>query len=510
MKYNGITIHSPYAPERAASRYVDSLNIKKGCYLFLLTGPGGEYLKKYLMDRYPGSLVVSVYYNKIFYDKAKDKKLSWYVGSNTSLKSFLGSSIPDFMIPVLRLIVWKPCSKAFPEIHQLVADTIFSFMEERNGSVVTTVNFSRKWIRNLYLNLKYINTFINPDSFKISKPVLITAAGPSLSKMLPLIKEHRELFFITALPSSLHALEYYSIYPDLIVNTDPGFWNRFHFRQDFIRGIPFAMPLTATHLKVDGPVLLINQNSELEKWVSSFISIPSVKLFETGTVAATALVLSLKLGSPSVFVAGLDLAFNDVHSHVSPHTFDNYFKCRESRVHPYLDILYSHKIDSQHQGSNRAYQTYANWFNNVRISNNIYRVNPSSSTLNFFHSVKGSEIIQLVTGNIRADSTEFFFSSVAKPKSFDLIDSSLHAIIKKLQIVKREIPEITGFQDLVRFLTRDESLTGLFYLFSLQEIIICVKKLSSGESCTVDDLYPIITTAEEIVRGTFEHNAETE
>lgn len=510
MKYNGITIHSPYAPEREASRYVDSLNIKKGCYLFLLTGPGGEYLKNDLMDRYPGSLAVSVYYNKMFYDKAKDKKLSWYYGSNTSLKSFLGISIPDFMLPVLRLIVWKPCAKAFPEIHKMVSDTIFSFMEERNGSVVTTVNFSRKWLRNLYLNLKYINTFINPDSFKISKPVLITAAGPSLSKLLPRIKDYREFFFITALPSSLHALEYHSIYPDLIVNTDPGLWNRFHFRQEFIRGIPFAMPLTATHIKGGGPVLLINQNSELEKWVSSFISIPSVNLFETGTVAATALVLSLKLGSHSVFIAGLDLAFCDVHSHVSPHTFDNYFKSQESRVHPYLDILYSRKIDSQLQGSNRAYQTYANWFNNVRISNNIYRVNPSSSKLNFFHSVNGNEIIQMAAGNIPAESTEFSFSSIANPKSFDLIDSSLYAIIEKLQIVKRDIPEVTGFRGLFRFLARYESLTGLFYLFSLQGIIICVKKLSSGESCTVDDLYPIITTAEETVRGTFEHNAETE
>ncbi len=510
MKYNGITIHSAYAPEREASRYVDSINIEKGRYLFLLTGPGGEYLKKELIHRYPGSIAVSIYYGKDFYDNAENKDLSWYYGSKTSLKSFLGLSIPDFMLPVLRLVEWKPCSKAFPGIHKKVSDIVFSFLEERNASVVTTVNFNRRWIRNSYLNLMHINTVINPESFKIKKPVLITAAGPSLSQMIPLIKEYRGYFFITALPSSLYALEHNSVYPDLIVNTDPGFWNKFHFRKDFIKGIPLAMPVTASHVRGTGPVLLINQNSELEEWMSAFIPYPSVDLFETGTVAATALFLSLKLTSNRVFIAGLDLAFSDVHSHVKPHTFEIYLKSRETRIHPCLDILYSRKIDSQFKGNNRAYQTYANWFNTVKISNKVFRVNPSTVKLKSFHSLSGNEVIRLVTGSKAAVSPGISFSFDTKPKSFNQVDTTLQVIIEKLVRLKKNLLEVSGFQDLFNFLAQDESLTGLFHIFSLKEIITCVKKLSSGVSCTADDLYPIIKTAEETVRGTLKSYAETE
>ncbi len=483
MKYNGITIHSNYAPEKEASRFVNRINIKKGRYLFLISGAGGGYLKKELLARYPGSIAVSIFYNPNSSEGVCEKTDSWVYGHNITLRSFLETAIPDFLIPVLRIIEWPPCAKAFPEEHKKVSEDIYSFLEERNGSIVTTVNFSKRWTKNTIINISLIKRCIDPLHFKTKKPVIVTAAGPSLSRTIPFLKRNRNIFFVVALPSSLEALKNAAVYPDLIVNTDPGFWNRYHFNHSFTKDIPVAMPLSASVHKNTGPVLLINQSTAFDKVYFSLSALPSINIPETGTVAGTALFLSLKISDQYVFIAGLDLEYQDVHSHVKPHSFEILLRYGETRTKPYLTTLYSRMISSRIKGNNRAYQTYANWFNKIDLGNRICRINPSGIKLNFFRSVSLSEV-QNIIGNLRENESSGTSSGRLELIPVNSMNTTVlfDSIFSRLTSLKDTITGINSFSQLSALINRDKQLSDFIKLLSLREILRCVKLLSSGES----------------------------
>lgn len=492
MKYNGVTIHSSYSPERDASRFVDNLNIKDGRYLFLISGAGAGFLYKELTRRYPDSIILSIFYNRELYTAGyPGLRNSWIFGSGVPLRSFLNSQIPDYMLPALRLIEWEPCARAFPYAHSTVSLGILSFIEERNASIVTTVNFSRRWFRNAILNIKDGFSFLDPSYFNIEKPVLITAAGPSLSHSFPLINKYRSRLFIAALPSSLKSLYHNSIKPDLIVNTDPGFWNRYHFAFDNIKDIPIAMPLTASFNRYKNPVFIINQDTVLEKILFDYFNFPFVLIPENGTVAVTAIRLALKLSKHPVFISGLDLDFDDIHEHVAPHSFTTLLRTGENRLFPYISILFDRKIKSLFKGSSRAYNTYANWLNNTDLGNRLYRINPSRVSLNNFIGVTDTQAGSIISG-ISVNS-----SSTPSEKKTEFNDPSsicklFKYIVSGIEELKKECHDIKSFRDLTAFLGGDSLYSSLLQIFSLDEIIKAVGKLSANINYSRNDIIALL------------------
>ncbi len=494
MKINGITIHSSYSPEKEADSFIKRLQLQKGSYVFLLLGAGAGYIEKALTYRFQESTIVKIFLCTELYNASEKKDLSWHPGSPTSLESFLSASIEDFMLPATRLIEWPPCRKAFEAEYWKVIHIIRKFFEERNASVVTTVNFGRKWLRNTILNSRLSDTFVS--DIKISKPVLITAAGPSLSDSINMIKENRSAFFILALPSSLKALIHHEIKPDLAVNTDPGFWNIYNLLPISESGIPIAMPLSASANRGSNPVLLIDQNTETDRFFIKKSGIPSVKIPENGTVAGTAVMLALTLTDMPVFIAGLDLEYEDIHEHVRPHAFEIIFQQASIRTNPLLNILFTRKAAFTSNNSTRAYRTYLQWFNSGLPSRDIYRINPSSSELKFFRNINETEAANKAgkyakTGN----SCGSELTTVHRGTS-ETVSEFIDYYTDRINILKKSSGDLTSFQDISVFLSTDAGLKELLIMCCMQDILKISSTISGNSIFRKNQLDTILEKAE--------------
>ncbi len=494
MKINGITIHSSYSPEKEASSFIKSLRIRDGRYVFLLLGAGAGYIEKTLADFFPGSVIIKIFLSTELYNTAEGKDLSWHPGSPVSLESFLSAAIEDFMLPAVRLIEWPPCGKAFAGEYEKAVRLIRRFIEERNASVVTTANFGRKWIRNTILNSLLTNTFVT--DIKISKPVLITAAGPSLSDSINMIRGNRNTFFILALPSSLEALMHHGIRPDLAVNTDPGFWNRYNLLPVSGSAIPVAMPLSASANRGRNPVLLIDQNTETDRFFITRSGIPSVRIPENGTVAGTAVMLALTLTDMPVFIAGLDLEYRDIHEHVRPHPFDRIFHQASCRTNPLLNILFTRKAGYASGSSTRAYRTYMQWFNSGSAPRKIYRINPSQSELKFFRGITGAEAAGEAEKYCKTDKPDGTEVTAVRRSTAESVPEFVSYYTDGIGRLKEAVRDLASFQDISDFMNTVGGLKEMLILCCIRDILKISSTVSGNGIFRKDQLHTILREAE--------------
>ncbi len=502
MKINGISIHSSYSPEKEAQKFLSRQGIAPGSYYFLIIGPGKGYLYKEIKNMFPGSIIVSLYLDKSIYSISDKMGYSWYYGSPTPLKLFLSEIIDDFALPIIRLIEWYPCIKAFPSNSKEVISGVQQFLIERNASIITTVNFGMRWLRNSFINFTNQSHFTYID--KIDKPVLIAASGPSLSYSLNLLMENRNRVFLIALPSSLHVLQHVNLKPDLIINTDPGFWNILHFMRYPYHDIPVAMPLTASFNKLQNPVFLINQNTYIEKILLQTLKIPSISLPSNGTVAGSALSLANKLTSFPVIFAGLDFSYDDIHEHVTPHTFDTLIETEQSRLSPLLSILYSRKIGNVLPGNirqNRAFNTYAAWFNHSGFSNKLYRLNPSETELSSFKNIDNNDFIKIINSPSKSLSiTGDKYKIYDKKELINAAADTIEFFINLLNETRRSVSGIKTIYDYYNFFNNNKIILELMELTSFQELLNGIIKVSSGKFFSKKEIELLFTKTERILR----------
>jgi hypothetical protein len=132
-------------------------------------------------------------------------------------------------------------------------------------------------------------------------------------------------------------------------------------------------------------VLVLNDGSLWQSMALHSVGIPSVLIPQRGTVSASALELALVLGNgaserggaskggvagSSIFLAGMDLAVQDIRSHARPYGFDYLFFGVASRLRPLYSQYFTRSRDMKAGGS---YDVYAAWFGN-RLSSLPQRV----------------------------------------------------------------------------------------------------------------------------------------
>ena len=492
MKKNGISIQSTYSPEREAERFILQQKIKQGKYLFLVIGAGQGFLISMLTRMYPGSKILSFYLDDDLLYGAGSPEKSWYPGFPFSLVRFLSNEIEDCFIPLLTLIQWDPCRKAYPDEFNAVMMAIGQYINERNASIVTTVNFGEIWIRNAFLNFLKTDHIVTLQN--INQPVVITAAGPTLTEALPSISTYRNNFFLLALPSSLMALQNSGIIPDLIVNTDPGFWNMYHFMRYPYKNVPVAMPLTGSIHKGANPVLLLNQRSVLEDSLCSTYTLPVINLPQNGTVAGTALFLASQITSAPVIFSGLDLSYDDINEHVTPHAFHTLLETRQYRLTPFLSLLFKRKFDQYNQ--KRAFHTYETWFNSTQFKKNIYRLNPSSIQLESFKNIDNKtfyRILQPFKINYQNHFTSFHYTLEFRKKTLKTV---LKHFLTEIQNKKHEITDFKTLDSFIFFLKSNPAVYELLELTEFQNLIQAIKTIASNDILRQKDITDIFLKLE--------------
>jgi hypothetical protein len=145
----------------------------------------------------------------------------------------------------------------------------------------------------------------------------------------------------------------------VIIATDGGNWALFHLFS-CVRNAPvnFALStIAATPSHVSNmPVLLIGDGSFWQKSVLESLDIPFLNLPQRGTVTASALDLAFALTSGAVFIAGMDLANDDIAAHARPYALD-FTSARETRFTPAYSETFARVM-----GANASMNIYAEWF----------------------------------------------------------------------------------------------------------------------------------------------------
>ncbi len=383
-------IHSAYNPLQECKRFIESLdiNVSNGSVIVVI-GAGLGYADLLLSQLYPQSRVISMHLNhalfksrvepgKIIAGEGMPENIScWHPESGISAEDFFYSVIQEEDISGLTVVEWPPSAASYTKQAGEVSEALASVLRRYSGNITTTAAFGQKWIKNTLRNFTEIDKMVSPVHISaqdaIQKaPVVIAASGPSLEDFIPVLKKIRKKVRLWALPSSMTALNNAGIIPEMVFATDPGYWARMHTRY-FPEEVPVAMPFSAAPLPSAGyTVLPILQEGPGESMLVNSVNRPCLPLPERGTVAATAVEAWKKTAGGPLILAGLDLAWQDIRSHVRPHTFETWNYRNESRLKPRLTSTWESAFQA-----GKALNTYADWFRQNLPEGRVYRFKPA-------------------------------------------------------------------------------------------------------------------------------------
>jgi hypothetical protein len=364
-------LHSRYQPQLEADRYIEALNPGHDIEYFILIEPGLGYLISSLRACRPDSKIVVLHADACFRETESryPDVPAWFPDSGMGVQEFLEVKIPEGAST--RIIEWRPSLNVYGDMCLKLVRESTDFIKRAEAGRRTGAAFGRRWVRNFFRNLALLDQVLQYRT--LDMPIVITGSGPSLEAALPEIRAAREGVFTLAASSSLPALAAGGITPDMTIATDGGGWALFHLHACFrmasaklVRPTKLAMPLCAAVPSQCAafPVLVLNDGSLWQSMALHSLGIPSVLVPQRGTVTASALELALALGTGNIFLAGMDLAVQDIKTHARPYGFDPLFSGTASRLRPLYSQYFMRSGDMKAGGS---HDVYAAWFGN-RIS----------------------------------------------------------------------------------------------------------------------------------------------
>jgi len=225
------------------------------------------------------------------------------------------------------------------EWYKAIDGRIAAWAMKDDVNTATHRRFGYRWMRNLSRNMSVIRDYPGvlhlKDLAASNIPVFLAAAGPSLDKIKPLLREIHERCIIVAVDTSLRFFVHNGIQPDFTVVMDPQFWNSRHLDR--------CDPNTAlvAETAVYPPVLRMQFKNKflcgsmfpLGEYIEKQVD-PKGTLAAGGSVATTAWDFARLLGAGEIWIAGLDLAFPDLKTHFKGARFETISNSASSRFSP--------------------------------------------------------------------------------------------------------------------------------------------------------------------------------
>ncbi|MDR2943143.1 MAG: DUF115 domain-containing protein [Treponema sp.] len=356
-------LHSRYNPQAEAERYIDSLNLNGNIECFILIEPGFGYLVSALQKKFKDSKIIVLHAD----DSFPPLNVPEVRGTETfKVQDFLEREVPETDAENIKIIEWRPSMNFYKQAYVSLLSFAVDFIKRMDAGKRTAAVFGKKWVGNFFRNIGNARKTLLYKSMDI--PVIITGAGPSLEKAIPVIKKAQEECLIISASSSLMALSYYGVRTDIVISTDGGGWALRHIYPFFRKpncavkyGASFAVNLCAAlPSQCAGiPFLIMNDGSLWQSVILHELSMPSVIIPQKGTVTACAVELALALTNGNIFLAGMDLSVRDIKSHVRPYAFDHLLLDNASRFTPVYSQSFVRSKQIQEGGS---LDIYAGWF----------------------------------------------------------------------------------------------------------------------------------------------------
>ena len=407
-KLNDIFFHSSYDPCKEANRICE----KEGLYsagTVILIEPGLNHIASSIRSHQPETLIVSIYTQEIFFDRDCGKSDHTFLFKNdkTDLKQFLSSTVTEFDLEKLKYYALPASYKIDKTKIEVIQQQLLQHIRETHGNIATISGFGKKQFRNFIRNIINIPQFY--DLKPIDSTVLIAGSGPGLFNSIDFIKRNREQLFIITLPSSLLFLNDCGIEPDIIISTDPGYYAGLHLIN---AQCPVAAPVTAylpSSTLEKNDIVIFSQDYFIEKEISEFLTVPAIK--SHGTVAGSALFLSLLITTGPVIITGLDFLYRDILSHVRPHTFDILLESCSTRTDTMNSIYFERNIEGSCRLTGRsrttgALKAYSGWFseNSTRYNGRCFFLETDSAPPGSFRSLSHPEAESLISNYKKTES----------------------------------------------------------------------------------------------------------
>jgi hypothetical protein len=361
--------HSRYAPETEASRHLDSSLAGKRPALVFILGAGRNYLGQVLRQRLPKALIVVLQASADFdADLVDPGDLYWSPGSAYPLEIILSSALASGKAAGgVASIEWPPAARNCKATLESIRGSLHMALEKYSAESATTGYWGKRWLRNCIDFACGEGPLAMPGT--VSGLVVLACAGPGLPDAIPAIRDAGPSVRLWALSSAHQALLSAGLEPEVLVSTDPGFWNAAHLavaaRQ---KTVLLATPGTRLGSAVlDGKAAIAPVCTGLGFEIDALAAagdLPALKALPSGTAAGTAVSIATTLGACPVYLCGLDLAAHGLAEHASPYAFDLLDETGASRLHSALTARF-HRVMDRYPDSigawrlSRAFSAYA-------------------------------------------------------------------------------------------------------------------------------------------------------
>ena len=380
---------SKYNPQRTIDQFIKKIITERNINsksIILIIGAIGVFfqnsLSKIGFDR---SRIVICYLSKKH--GTAPEASSWVFGNNMPFSTFLLNSISLKDITNLEIIEWLPVKKDFTKEVEHVHSHIKIFSEKIRSNIHTFGIMGKHWLKNFIRNYLSIDEFYNISS--INGTVVLVVPGPSLVQSLEIIRKYRSNVCIAALSSAVFPLINADITPDLILQTDGGYWAERLLDYIDLKNT-FIVKTFTSAISTPAKIVPLLNACPLEDFLTVSIKqdIPSIP--DQGTVTVTALSYLSQIATDDIYVCGLDLENNIDSAHTNGHL--QYFLWINSQFR--TSSFFTKGIDNtlcraepnQHGNfSDRGLIQYAQVLSHIKLNplQHVYRVCPSSINLPF-------------------------------------------------------------------------------------------------------------------------------
>jgi len=267
-----------------------------------------------------------------------------------------------------RFVVSTPTLALYKAFATQFVHVFGSVMTNQKMQINTLSLHGEMTLKNSLLNLKQINgnSYLSSykDQFK-GKPAILIAAGPSLKKHLPLLKEVQDKYILIAAGQTIKTLHAQGIHPHFVVAADPQDALQKYFDSDlYTREILLCLTVCSAEVvkRFPGHKVFFQYTPKIDQALSDTIgTMGTVSL--GGSVANVSYSLARYFGIEEIALIGQDLAYTNGESHT-----DGYVNKKVLTENDMASNSRYRKIPGYYGGevyTNRQMDTYRNWFERI-------------------------------------------------------------------------------------------------------------------------------------------------
>jgi len=378
----GVYVHSRRDPLREGQRLAQTAGAENGIVVILGFGLGyaaeaaAKFGRPVVIVEKHRNLFLKALELRDFNDLFTKNQLILIIGSNAdgilSALEIASVNMPDTQSAadsagdarnggkVVSIIANKALVSLDEHWYKVVENKIRTWTMRDNVNAATHKRFGTRWVRNLSRNMSTIRDLPgvshlaglamgkNLPQTNTSRheqgdgndesplPVFLAAAGPSLDRIKPMLRDIYDRCVVAAVDTSLRFFVKNGIEPDFVVVVDPQFWNCRHLDR-CVCGKTALIAESAVY----PPVMNLSFNNKflcgsffpLGEYIEKQVD-PKGRLGAGGSVATTAWDFARLLGAKEIWIAGLDLAFPGFKTHFRGARFEDISNSLSNRFNP--------------------------------------------------------------------------------------------------------------------------------------------------------------------------------